>query len=397
MTRRHLLLLAAQAGFAKLSLAKASLGSPGQLIREFGEQGDHRTGTAVDIASGNWLMEQVRKAGLTPSREFFGLNRVDPVTGTLTLGDSRVEGLPLFDGAFTGERGVSGRLGPINSDAPIGWVEAAPNTAAAGPLGEARRQNRHKAIIVVTRGGRPGLCPNNADDFLKPFGPPVLQLSTEDRAILQNGASVTVMAQARRTQTTAFNVTARIQGHDRKLPPLIVMTPRSGWWSCAGERGGGIVCWLQLMQALKAAKPARDVLFVASSGHEVGYLGIEAFVAKRPGIVKRAHAWIHFGANVGAALNPTNTVQASDDDMESRDAAAISAAGLPVGRRVPRGTVPNGEAGVVHKGGGRYLSLIGGNGLFHNPKDRGPEAIDETAINRLEAAFSEVAKALAGA
>jgi hypothetical protein len=172
------------------------------------------------------------------------------------------------------------------------------------------------------------------------------------------------------------------------------MTPRSGWWSCASERGGGIVCWLELMRNLRTSKPARDILFVASTGHEVGYLGIEAFVVNRPGIVKKAHAWIHFGANIGAAQEPGNTVQASDDEMENMEASAITMAGLTVNRRVPRGRVPGGEAGVVHREGGRYMSLIGANALFHNPLDRGPEAIDVKAIATFAAAFTGIAKAL---
>jgi hypothetical protein len=391
MTRRELLLLAAQA-----ALAKDTPDSPGQLIHSFEEQGSHRTGTEIDNVSGDWLMDRVRRIGLPPSREPFTLSRIDPIAATLTIGDRRIEGVPQFDAAFTDAQGIRGRLGPLNSDAPIGITEAAPNTAAAGALGAARRQNRHQAIVVVTRGARPGLCPNNADEFLHPFGPPVLQISSEDRGFLQEGAEAILVAETKRTRSQAFNVTTQIRGTNRKLPPLIVMTPRSGWWTCASERGGGIVCWLELMRTLHSAKPARDVLFVASSGHEVGYIGIEAFVANRPGIVKQAHAWIHFGANIGAAQGPGNTVQASDDEMESIESAALTKAGFRIDRHVPRGNVPGGEAGVVHRGGGRYMSLIGQNALFHNPQDRGPEAIDTGAIARFGAAFSEIAKSLAG-
>ena len=148
------------------------------------------------------------------------------------------------------------------------------------------------------------------------------------------------------------------------------------------------------MRALRDSKPNRDVVFVASSGHEVGYLGIEAFVAARPGIVKSAHAWIHFGANIGAAQDPGNTIQASDADMESREAEAMAKENLKIDRRVPRGTVPGGEAGVVHRGGGRYMSIIGRNALFHNPEDRGPGAIDANQIARFAEAFTVVAAGL---
>jgi hypothetical protein len=129
---------------------------------------------------------------------------------------------------------------------------------------------------------------------------------------------------------------------------------------------------------------------------EIGYLGIEAFVAGRPGIVTKSRAWIHLGANIGAATDPANALQASDDYIEGMAASAITALALRVDRRNPRGTVPAGEAGVVHRGGGRYVSVIGSNALFHNPLDRGSETIDATAIVRFADALANVAKTLAG-
>jgi hypothetical protein len=247
-----------------------------RVIGEYEKQGFHRTGTDVDRRSGDWLYEEARRIGLAPSRESFEVNRIDPDKCRLVIGDRDIEGLPLFDGTFTDDAGIAGRLGPIGSTAEIGLVEAPPNTAAAGALGDARRQLRHRALVCVTRGGRTGLCPNNADFFLKPYGPPVLQVSSEHASVLneqaQRRAAITLVAAVRRRMTTAFNVTARIDGKNPALAPLIVMTPRSGWYSCASERGGGIACWLELMRALTRSGPPRDVVFVASSGHELGTL-----------------------------------------------------------------------------------------------------------------------------
>src|SRR5262249_28238490 len=150
-----------------------------RVIRTYEEQGFHRTGTSVDRASANWLGDQVRRAGLSPSIEPFPLQRVDPQTAVLITGSRRVEGLPLFDGAFTDAGGVRGRLGSLEGDSEIGLAESIPNAAGVGPLGDARRKNRHQAIVCITRGGRPGLCPSNAESFLQPFGPPVLQVASE--------------------------------------------------------------------------------------------------------------------------------------------------------------------------------------------------------------------------
>ena len=394
----------------------------GRVIDEYAKQGFHRTGTAVDLRSGDWLREEVLRIGVSADRESFPLSRVDPGTAVLVVQGRRIDGLPLFDGAFTAGEGVRGRLGPIDSDAEIGLVEAAPNTAAAGLIGEARRQQRHKALVFVTRGGRPGLCPSNADSFLQPFGPPVLQVSSEESAILAQQAQlrseVQLIAPATRTSAASFNVTATIKGSKPGLLPLIVMTPRSGWYSCASERGGGIACWLELMRTLRVAPPVRDVMFVASSGHELGHLGIDAFVARRPGIVPKTVGWIHLGANIGAATRPgtpspaagdepalrhatpvlgsANTIQASDDEFESILSRAMSTGGLAISRRNPRGTIPGGEAETVHRGGGRYVSVIGSNALFHNPADRGSGTVDVGAVAAFTKVFAAVAETLIG-
>jgi hypothetical protein len=369
-----------------------------EIVRGYQQQGFHRTGTPVDFRSGRWLADLVRAAGLDPDFEPFPFQRVDVVTATLAIGDRRIEGLPLFDGSFTDPAGITGRIGAPGSDAEIALADTAVNAASSGPLGEARRAGRHKAIVAVTRGRREGLCPSNADAFEQPFGPPVLQVSSEHSGWLASagGAEARLVAHVTRAAAQAVNVTASLPGADAALAPLVVMTPRSGWYSCASERGGGLVCWLDIMRALRAGpRLARRVLFVASSGHELGHLGINAFIERRPALVKQSVGWIHLGANIGAAVDPLNTVQASDDDFETRLAAALTGAGLSVDRRVPRGTVPGGEAEAVHRGGGRYLSLIGRSAWFHHRDDRGPAVIDPDAIARFSDAFSAVARALA--
>jgi hypothetical protein len=370
-----------------------------RIIGEYAEQGDHRTATAVDRASADWLSGQVRQAGLVPIQESFSIDRINPISGSLISSGRRIEGLPLFDGAFTDAAGIRGRLGPLGSEADIGFAEAPPNTAGFGVVGTARRENRHRAIVLVTRGGRPGLCPNNADAFLQPFGPPVLQVSSAERdwlsAEAQAGANVNLVAQVSRTPAEAANVISSVAGQDSTLRPLVIMTPRSGWYRNASERGGGIACWLEVMRALGTSKPRRRILFVASSGHELGHLGINDFVLRRPGLVPQTNGWMHFGANIGAAIGPGNRLQASDDAFDEMLSREMTSFGLKVDQRVPRGTVPGGEAEVVHRGGGRYVSIIGTNALFHNPEDRGPEAIAPAVIARFCGAFSALAARLA--
>src|SRR5215831_87812 len=91
-----------------------------------------------------------------------------------------------------------------------------------------RRQNRHQAIVVITRGARPGFCPSNARSFLRPFGPPVLQVTSEEALFLadcaRQGSEAVLTAHVERTQAQAFNVVAAVSGTNKSLAPLVVMT-----------------------------------------------------------------------------------------------------------------------------------------------------------------------------
>ena len=77
-------------------------------------------------------------------------------------------------------------------------------------------------------------------------------------------------------------------------------------------------------------------------------------------------------------------------------ADAMEKAGLRVDHRRRRAIfAPRGEAENVHRGGGRYISLIGSNDLFHNPADQGPDVVDLAVIERFAVALASVATSLA--
>jgi hypothetical protein len=364
------------------------------LIREYDGQGVHRTGTRGDELSARWLAAHAERAGGRVKLEAFDHDRVDLRGCYVAAGGKRIEGLPIFDGTFTDAAGIRGTLGAFGSSAEIGWIELPPNAEYGEQYEPARRNNRHRAVIVLTKGGRPGLCPINAPEFLHPYGPPMLQIGGEQGDWLRQQSQVHIVAEVRRTRTRAVNVTATVRGADPKLAPVIVMTPRSGWWHSTSERGGGLVCWLEVMRALAVGRPARNVHFLSSSGHELGHLGLKHFLEHHPELVSDSHVWIHFGANIGAVGAP-NRVQAFDDELESVAVSALTDMGITVNDRAKRGVVPFGEAGNIHRAGGRYLSLLClSNPFFHHPLDRWPAAVDVQAVARYATAFVGAAKTL---
>jgi hypothetical protein len=372
-------------------------------IEAYDAQGNHRTATTADSASAEWLVQQIQQIGLKPALEPFAVTRIDPLSCHLRVAGRRIEGVPLFDAPFTGAEGVRGTLGPLGSDADIALVETEPFTLVeprrelAGALAQARRSG-HKGIVILTRGSRPGLFLLNAPSFRTPFGPPALQVSSAEAEWLmaqaQRRAEVDLVVSVQTSAAQAFNVTTEVAGSDPALAPLVVTTPRSGWWQCASERGGGLACWLETMRALAAANPARDCLFAAFSGHEIGFLGIDAYLMPRSDLVRRARAWIHLGANIGAPRQP-NLIQVSDASMKRWITASLEKKGLAVDHEAEAGSVPRGEAGSLHRGGARYAALVCGTEVFHNPADRWPDAIDVASLARYAGAFADGACELA--
>jgi len=379
-----------------------------RIIREYDAQGNHRTGSVVDDASGRWLADEVRALGLEPILEQMPFSKIDIQSSYLEIEGRRLEGLPLFDSPFTGVDGILGSIGKFDSSAEIGLLRMHPIETAR--LAEQRRQTKQRALVVVTaadpssplemvKQAPDGLILFNADNYQKPFGPPVLQLPTQYWPQLEKAISsrtqVRVVTKVTRRNVNVFNVSARIRGTNPELPPLVVMTPRSGWWNCASERGGGIAVWLEMIRSLHDARPARTVLFIATTGHEVGDFGLNNYLSLKPSLIKQAYAWIHLGANLGAAIAPQIGLQASDEELQTLALAMMEDVGQKRLLFQPIGTRPLGQARNIYDGGGRYISFLGSNGLYHHPYDRWPIAINLEVLEPITLALVNIGKNLA--
>jgi hypothetical protein len=374
-----------------------------RILEAFDAQGNHRTGTDVDNRSAEWLAAEVRRLGVEPALEPFTLNRVDPQECYLAIGGRRIDSVPIFDAGFTDAKGVRGRLGLLGSDAEIAMAASGGRTVgdtarrAQNEVEQARR-SRHKAVVVVTHDVRPGLFLLNANEFLRPAGPPMLQVSSSEEAWLQQQAvaheEATLVAYVNRRTAQALNVTAEVPGSDPALAPLVFMAPRSGWWQCASEQGSRLVCWLEAMRTLATSRPPRRSLFVAMSGHELGYLGIDPYLNRRPNLINQAHAWIFFGSDIGEPHQP-NLIQASDDQLERWAVTALAGQGLNVDAKAPHDAEARGETAAIQRGGGRFFTIACESRVFHNVGDRWPEAIDVSRLSRYARAFADGALQLA--
>jgi len=191
-------------------------------------------------------------------------------------------------------------------------------------------------------------------------------------------------------------VQARIAGSDTGLAPLVIMTPRSGWWTCASERGGGIAAFLEMMRAIRERGAARDVLFTANTGHELGHTGLDHYLSANPALIRSARLWIHLGANFAAKYGAGVRLQYSDEQARTLALAHARAQSVAPAVETPTTQRPWGEARNIYDGGGRFVSILGGNGLFHHPADVWPDAVDIDVTTSWVRALASMATELAG-
>lgn len=361
-------------------------------LSAYDSQGWHRSGSAADRRCAGWLAAEAAAMGASTRAETFPFSRLTVRHAEVRLGATVLPAVPLYDALFPTADPVQGALGPVGSDAAVGVTGTGPTPVAGEPLSAARRDGRHRAIIAVSHGR--GLALRNAES-VEPFGSPVVQVSGRYSDLLQRsaetGATATVAVSARRAAGTAVNVIASVEGSRPEEPPVMVLTPRSGWWHCAAERGGGLACWLAALGESVRHPPRRSVHYLATSGHELAYAGFHAFLAAH-GLDRRA-TWVHLGANIGAR-GGTLGVAASDRGAAERLSASLSQnpAGPPA-RLLP---APVGEGGELHDVGATVVSLVGTNELFHQRSDRYPGNVDVGAVHHVASVVADLVGGIAG-
>jgi hypothetical protein len=359
-------------------------------------QGIHRTATAGDNAGAEWLAAEAAALGAEVEIEEFAIERVDPVSAFLEIRGARIDAVPAFDAPPSGAGGVSGTIGYPGGADEIAVAELSPRAVYSGEYEELRRSGTHSGFVILCAGERPGLGLLNAERFRAPYGAPAVHVATAARATVLaaagQGAPARLVAYSRRTPARARNVVVTLPGAGMGGPPLVVMTPRSSWWQSTAERGGGIVCWLETLRALLAAPPSGPVIFTANTGHELGHLGLDDFIARRRGwdrsVGQGGAGWVHYGANIGAA-GGTLSLVSPNDDLRDIAAAELGRASQPH-ELAPKTLVPSGETRDIHRAGGRYLTLVGTNPLFHLPQDRWPDAVDLDGVTRIAAAAARI-------
>jgi hypothetical protein len=369
-------------------------------IATFTELGDHRTGWPADNAVSDWLVAELRAAGVAAEHAPFSFPFVRPEPSWIDVDGKRVEGAPLYDGGTTGPAGAGAPLtdDPARANGAI-LVLRNPPVAAHGkgdPWGAARPAG----AVLVTGDPEGAVFHRNAERIDTPFEVPILQVAQRDagpiEAALAAGHPGRLVVLVRREPGTATNVVAILpatgssssadSGADPADAPIVVMTPKSGWGPCAAERGGGIVIELALARHLAALpERRREVRFLFTSGHELAHYGLTALLRERPTLAKDVALWVHLGASIGAKVPLPSRVFASDEGARAALIAAFEAEQARPFESRPPGTTPGGEAREVADR--PYLSLASQHAYFHSENDTVEKAADAESVARFGRAY----------
>ncbi|TAJ20706.1 MAG: M28 family peptidase [Dehalococcoidia bacterium] len=364
-------------------------------LRAYEAFGIHRTGWPGDDKTTEWLRAELGAAGVASEAQRFAFPRVEVQRARLTWSDGFVDGEPMYDGGFTRIGGLTGDLGEDGDPEPFGKILIATSAMKGDRKWVAPEARAHYAAlenegvlgIVVPIGDAEGeIILRNAEHIRQPFGVPVLQVASKHarylNAALLQGGEATLEVDGDRLNSRATNVIATLPGSDESAEPIVVMTPKSGWFTCTAERGGGIAIWLSLAEGL-AALPARrrTVHFVASSGHELHHQGLEEYMKQRPALAKGAHVWLHLGASIGAK-RAVARMGAADEALHSATTAALASAGIEGYEAMEVGQPGGGEARNIAQHGGRYVTFLGGHPYFHSPQDTFEKAGDPASVAR---------------
>jgi hypothetical protein len=133
---------------------------------------------------------------------------------------------------------------------------------------------------------------------------------------------------------------------------------------------------------------------VALSGHELGELGMDAYIENRQGLLRDARAWIFFGSGIGTPHKP-NLIHTSDEALEKWVVKVLEQEGIGVDAREQHDATARAEMGVVQRKSGRFVTLVCDSDVYHSVADRWPEAVDVALLGRYARAFANGALQLA--
>jgi len=387
---------------------------------------DHLTGTTDSGATQEWLREQLEAAGVPTQSDAYRFFRFIPRRVRLTLdgvavpsviarfysGTTPTGGItaPLaYAGQQVGQADVKGKIAVVEAQVVDGIAasvdSAVANAKAAGANG----------LVVVTDGPEDYAVQEDVDSRAGLLGMPVVFAGE------RSGAPVVAAAKAGKVANLLVDADVG-EGCDTNtygvLPGadpnrfIVVGTPLSAFVPAASERGAGVAILLALARhyaALPRAQRPETLVFVGTTGHEDGYLGLPMFMKRHPGWFQAADAYVHLGASLAAAAfaespagtitrtpagDPTRLLYTSENPvLQGIVQRAFGADGAEMGSASP-GVRNVGEQVYAYHAGVPIVSSSGSSFYFHTAGDQ-PDGVSPSLLAGVAASFKDAIDAIA--
>lgn len=367
--------------------------------------GEHRTATETDLRTSQWLIEQLRGAGLKATFQSFPLRQFFVRQTRLSVADKSIRAFPLWFPRSTGPNPISGSVAAFDKKAEPGSLggtfalvkfpaeggAAMTRGSVHGQIILAAADAGASAVVAVTEGATKEMIALNTPGVSEPWPVPVVLIGPRDEPALllaaRSGAKVSLLLDGEDDrEARAKNVIARV---DRGKDLIVVSTPQSGWFRCGGERGPGIALFLGLARWASRRISGASFLFVSTSGHELGGLGMSAFLKELAPSPDRVRCWLHLGAGIAtyaweetaAGLKRLQEPDSRRSLMSSPDLVPLltsAFAGQP--GLIPTTDRAVGEFEPIKKAGYRAFGIAAAHRFHHTPADSpemtGPEILE---------------------
>lgn len=363
-------------------------------VRSYDALGEHRTGSEGDNATSRWLTRRLGDAGLNPSLQTFPSPLFVPTACRIAVGGAEIAAFPAWPVAPTSRAGVAAPLAAHDAESIAGKIVVVrlPYSAGAswaapgyGAAVMAAIKRGAVAVIAVTDGVTGDIIALNAapDRFTWPVPVVIAAGRDGDRlaAAAISGATANLLSEGTQTPlATGANVVAHRPGSGKTI---VISTPKSGWFHCAGERGSGIAVFLALASWLMRHSQA-DLLFACLSGHELDEMGAAHFLRNGAPAPEQLKVWFHIGANAamqGLAIEngavvarppsgPSRRVTVSRDLIPAAQSAFTARAGYASPWPLDTANAV-GDLSIFNTAGyGALVGLLGPSPLFHTRLDR---------------------------
>lgn len=408
-TRRSLL-AAPLGGTLAASLSGEAIASPpGQgasaadLLERYVGFGGKASGGPGDIACGDWMADWLATRGFLVERLAFEAPFFEVDEAWFQVGETRASVIPQAIVAPTGPEGIGGAVlirDPADAGAPAngaivvlrlpyGRWSTAGAPAVREPV-QAALAAGASAVILVTQGPSGEALALNADGRAPMFAAPVAVLAPKDApaiiASARAGRAGRLRLSGHGGRREAFNLIGRKdQGKEQWL---VVSTPRSGWFTCAGERGPGVAVWMMLADWASRANLPVNLAFACNSGHEYENLGADHLLEAAAPAPDQTRLWLHLGANVAArdwhevggrlaplpSADPQRFLLASADLLAPCRTAFQGLAGLEAAYPLSAGAT--GELAHIAAAGYRRLVGVFGAHRFHHSTSDDHRCVD---------------------